>query len=120
MGTSQIPPHVCGSPAKSKYREGTVSSGASGVLPALPALLLCFVFIKDQFPAPSYFLFSSLYILCNMSSVSSHLMRRGTELAAAHFREPANKPNTSEPHGGLVALFAITGVVLALMFWAVS
>lgn len=55
-----------------------------------------------------------------MSSVSSHLMRRGTELAAAHLREPANKPNTSEPHGGLVALFAITGVVFALMFWAVS
>lgn len=50
-----------------------------------------------------------------MSTVTHALMRRSSELALAHVQ-----PQTKEPHGGLVALFVISAVLLSLAFWAVS
>ncbi|KAJ5758321.1 uncharacterized protein N7511_007015 [Penicillium nucicola] len=52
-----------------------------------------------------------------MSAVTSHLMRRSTELAAAHLRGSADK---TEPQVGIVILIAITAVVFSLAFWAIE
>jgi hypothetical protein len=54
-----------------------------------------------------------------MSAITSHLMRRGTEAAMSSFQVPSDK-KTSQPNGGLVALFFITVVVISLIFWSVS
>ncbi|CAI7643793.1 unnamed protein product [Penicillium glandicola] len=51
-------------------------------------------------------------------SVTNALMRRGTELAAAHM-QLSDKPE-QQPNGGLVALFAITAILIAVAFWAVE
>lgn len=51
-------------------------------------------------------------------SVTNVLMRRGTELAVTHMQ--SGKPEHKEPNGGLVALFAITAILIGLAFWAVS
>lgn len=50
-------------------------------------------------------------------SVTNVLMRRGTELAVTHMQ---SKPEKQEPNGGLVALFAITAILIGLVFWSVS
>ncbi|KAJ5308599.1 hypothetical protein PENANT_c044G05780 [Penicillium antarcticum] len=55
-----------------------------------------------------------------MSAISSHIMRRGTDLAAAHLRGPADKPNTGEPEVGVMIVIAVTAVVFGLMFWAIE
>lgn len=51
-----------------------------------------------------------------MSSVAGILVRRGAEAAIGSFQD--KKPD--QPNGGLVALFLITFVVFALIFWSVS
>ncbi|OQD61050.1 hypothetical protein PENPOL_c019G05853 [Penicillium polonicum] len=51
-------------------------------------------------------------------SVTNVLMRRGTELAVTHMQ--SGKPEHKEPNGGLVALFAITAILIGLAFWAVE
>lgn len=51
-----------------------------------------------------------------MSSVAGVLMRRGAEAATSSFQgKKADKPN-----GGLMALFFITVVLVAVIFWSVS
>ncbi|KAJ5779862.1 hypothetical protein N7457_007582 [Penicillium paradoxum] len=50
-----------------------------------------------------------------MSSVTNVLVRRGSEIAFAHMQ-----PETKEPHGGLVALFVISGLLLSFAFWAIE
>ncbi|CAG8284525.1 unnamed protein product [Penicillium salamii] len=51
-----------------------------------------------------------------MSSITGALVRRGTEAAFGTFQE--KKPD--QPNGGLVALFAMTVLVLGLVFWSVE
>ncbi|KAJ5781949.1 uncharacterized protein N7518_010432 [Penicillium psychrosexuale] len=50
-------------------------------------------------------------------SVTNVLMRRGTELAVTHMQ---SKPEKQEPNGGLVALFAITAILIGLAFWSIE
>jgi hypothetical protein len=45
-------------------------------------------------------------------------MRRGTELAVTHMS--SDKPEYQQANGGLLALFGITVILLAVAFWSVS
>lgn len=83
-----------------------MDSGASGVLPGL-----C---IDKKGPLPLVSPPSST--LYKMSSITSTLMRRGTEAAIGSFQD--KKPD--QPNGGLVALFVISVIVLGFIFWSVS
>lgn len=51
-----------------------------------------------------------------MSSITGTLMRRGTEAAIGSFQD--KKPD--QPHGGLVALFVISVIVLGFIFWSIE
>ncbi|EKV06923.1 putative ubiquitin conjugating enzyme [Penicillium digitatum] len=51
-------------------------------------------------------------------SVTNVLMRRGTELAVTHVQ--SGKLEHQQPNEGLVALFAITAILIGIGFWAVE
>ncbi|KAJ5971571.1 uncharacterized protein N7479_001489 [Penicillium vulpinum] len=51
-------------------------------------------------------------------SVTNALIRRGTELAVTHMQ--SDDPERYRPNGGLLALFAITIVLLSLVLWTIE
>lgn len=53
-----------------------------------------------------------------MSSIAGHLLRRGTELASAHFKDPEKQPQ--QISGALAATLIVTIVVFTFSMWAVS
>ncbi|KAJ5379701.1 uncharacterized protein N7496_002129 [Penicillium cataractarum] len=53
-----------------------------------------------------------------MSSIAGHLVRRGTELASAHFKDPEKKPE--QISGALAACLALTILIFGFAMWAVE
>ncbi|KAJ5138246.1 uncharacterized protein N7515_003094, partial [Penicillium bovifimosum] len=96
-----------------------VRSGASGVLP------VCISNKKPPFPLPCHlgpFLLHFYQLICPesvgfiMSSVTSNIVRRSTDVAVGFMRST----ETKEPNGGLVALFALSAIMLCLAFWSIE
>lgn len=53
-----------------------------------------------------------------MSSIAGHLVRRGTELASAHFQDPEKQPQ--QISGALAASLALTVLIFSVAMWAVE
>ncbi|KAJ5679928.1 hypothetical protein N7462_008172 [Penicillium macrosclerotiorum] len=53
-----------------------------------------------------------------MSSITAHLMRRGTEFASAHLSDPEKQPQ--QMPGALVAIVVLTILVVGLAAWGVE
>jgi hypothetical protein len=53
-----------------------------------------------------------------MSYITGHLVRRGTELASAQFKDPEKQPE--QISGALAACLALTVLVFGFAMWAVS
>lgn len=89
-------------------------------VPLVPALVVCCLVLCIDKKGPLSPRINFIHItqpnLYIMSSITGALVRRGTEAAFGTFQE--KKPD--QPNGGLVALFAMTVLVLGLAFWSVS
>lgn len=104
----------------------SVDSGASGLLPAFVSnkthLPLHLIFTLPNFPSNFHLIYIQIYWFTHsvgfIMSVTNVLMRRGTELAVTHVQ--SGKLEHQQPNEGLVALFAITAILIGIGFWAVS